>query len=59
MKIPAPKGVITVKGDQQEARKIEQGFSPGLANIHNLETIVDNPKFENTKTEGCKNRKKP
>ena len=44
MKIPAPKGVTTVKGDQQEARKIEQGFNPGVANVHNLETTVNNPK---------------
>jgi hypothetical protein len=27
MKIPAPKGVITVFGDQQEARNIEKGHT--------------------------------
>jgi hypothetical protein len=34
MKIPAPKGVITVFGDQQEARNIEKGFTPGQSNLH-------------------------
>jgi hypothetical protein len=29
MKIPAPKGVITVFGNQQEARNIEKGHTPG------------------------------
>jgi hypothetical protein len=29
MKIPTPKGVITVFGDQQEARNIEKGHTPG------------------------------
>jgi hypothetical protein len=29
MKIPAPKGVITVFDDQQEARNIEKGHTPG------------------------------
>jgi hypothetical protein len=29
MKIPTPKGVITVFGDQQEARNIGKGFTPG------------------------------
>jgi hypothetical protein len=33
-KIPAPKGVITVFGDQQEARNIEKGFTPGQSNVH-------------------------
>jgi hypothetical protein len=36
MKIPAPKGVITVFGDQQEARNIEKGFTPGQSNLHQL-----------------------
>jgi hypothetical protein len=34
MKIPAPKGVITVFGDQQEARNIEKGHTPGQANVY-------------------------
>jgi hypothetical protein len=33
MKIPAPKGVITVFGDQQEARNIEKGHTPGPVNV--------------------------
>jgi hypothetical protein len=36
MKIPAPKGVITVFGDQQEARKIETGHTPGQTNVYQL-----------------------
>jgi hypothetical protein len=33
MKIPAPKGVIKIFGDQQEARNIEKGHTPGQANV--------------------------
>jgi hypothetical protein len=29
MKIPAAKGIITVRGNQQLARDIERGVSPG------------------------------
>jgi hypothetical protein len=36
MKIPAPKGVITVFGDQEEARNIEKGHTPGQANVYQL-----------------------
>ena len=36
MKIPAPAGVITVRGDQQLARDIERGYTPGQKNVHNL-----------------------
>jgi hypothetical protein len=38
MKIPAPKGVITVFGDQQEARNIEKGHTLGQANVYQLKT---------------------
>jgi hypothetical protein len=38
MKIPAPKGVITVFGNQQEARNIEQGHTPGQLNVYQLKT---------------------
>jgi hypothetical protein len=38
MKIPAPKGVVTVFGDQQEARDIEKGHTPGHANVYQLKT---------------------
>jgi hypothetical protein len=33
MKIPAPKGVISVFSDQQEARNIEKGHTPGPVNV--------------------------
>jgi hypothetical protein len=36
MKIPAPKGVITVFGDQQEARNIEKGHTLGQTNLYQL-----------------------
>jgi hypothetical protein len=36
MKIPAPKGVITVFGNQQDARNIEKGHTPGQANVYQL-----------------------
>jgi hypothetical protein len=36
MKIPAPKGLITVFGDQQEARNIEKGHTPGQTNMYQL-----------------------
>jgi hypothetical protein len=36
MKIPAPKGVITILGDQQEARNIEKGHTPGQTNVYQL-----------------------
>jgi hypothetical protein len=36
MKIPAPKGVITVFGDQQEARNIQKGHTLGQTNVHQL-----------------------
>jgi ribonuclease HI len=41
MKIPASKGVITVFGDQQEARNIEKGHTPGQVNVHQLKTTEE------------------
>jgi hypothetical protein len=41
MKIPAPKGVITVFGDQQEARNIEKGHTPGQENVYQLKTTEE------------------
>jgi hypothetical protein len=38
MKIPAPKGVITMFGDQQEARNIEKGHTPGQTNVYQLKS---------------------
>jgi hypothetical protein len=36
MKMPAPKGVIKVFGNQQEARNIEKGHTPGQTNVYQL-----------------------
>jgi hypothetical protein len=36
MKMPAPKGVITEFGNQQEARNIEKGHTPGQTNVYQL-----------------------
>jgi hypothetical protein len=41
MKIPAPKGVITVFGDQQEARNIEKGHTPGQTNVYQLNSLEE------------------
>jgi hypothetical protein len=41
MKIPAPKGVITVFGDHQEARNIEKGHTPGQVNVYQLKTTEE------------------
>jgi hypothetical protein len=38
MKMPAPKGVITVFSNQQEARNIEKGHTPGQTNVYQLKT---------------------
>jgi hypothetical protein len=38
MKMSAPKGVITVFGNQQEARNIEKGHTPGQTNVYQLKT---------------------
>jgi hypothetical protein len=39
MKVPAPKGVITVFSDQQEARNIEKGHTPVQANVYQLKQL--------------------
>jgi hypothetical protein len=41
MKIPAPKWVITVFGDQKEARNIEKGRTPGQVNVYQLKTTEE------------------
>jgi hypothetical protein len=38
MKMPTPKGVIMVFGNQQEARNIEKGHTPGQTNVYQLKT---------------------
>jgi hypothetical protein len=42
MKMPAPKEVSTVFGDQQEARNIEKGHTPRQTNVHNLNCTEEN-----------------
>ena len=49
MKMPAPAGVITVRGDQQLARDIERGYTPGQKNVHNLRTESKPVTFEKQK----------
>jgi hypothetical protein len=44
MKIPAPKGVITVFGDQQEARNIENVHTPGQTNVYQLNSLEEETK---------------
>jgi hypothetical protein len=44
MKMPAPKGVITVFGNQQEARNIEKGHTPGQTNVYQLKTTNEKKK---------------
>jgi hypothetical protein len=41
MKIHAPNGVITVFGDQQEARNIEKGHTPGQTNVYQLKSVEE------------------
>jgi hypothetical protein len=41
MKILAPMGVIIVFGDQQEARNIEKGHTPGQTNVHQLNSTEE------------------
>jgi hypothetical protein len=57
MKMPATKGVITVFGNQQEARNIEKGHTPSQTNVYQLiaaderkETYED-PKRDKEKNE--------
>jgi hypothetical protein len=38
MKMPTPKGVIMVFGNQQEARNIEKGHTPSQTNVYQLKT---------------------
>jgi hypothetical protein len=41
MKIPAPKGVITVFSNQQEARNIEKSHTPGQTNLYQLNSFEE------------------
>ena len=49
MKIPAAKGVITVRGNQQLARDIERGVAPEQRNVHVLEADKKPPLFKEPK----------
>jgi hypothetical protein len=57
MKMPAPKGVITVFGNQQEARNIEKGHTPGQTNVYQLKAAdqkketYEEPKRDKEKNE--------
>jgi hypothetical protein len=56
VKIPAPKGVITVFGDQQEARNIEKGHTPGQTNVYQLKTSEERKEpYEEVKRDKEKN----
>ena len=46
MKIPAAKGIITVRGNQQLARDIERVVSPGQRNVHVLKADKKPPPFK-------------
>jgi hypothetical protein len=50
MKIPVPKGVIIVFDDQQEAKNIEKGHTPGQVNVYQLKTTEErNEPYEEAK----------
>jgi len=66
MKMPAIKGVITVRGNQQLARDIERGVAPGQRNVHLVEADKKPPTFkepkrdkEETFQQECKVKKVP
>jgi hypothetical protein len=57
MKIPTPKGFITMFGDQQEARNIEKGHTPGQTNVHQLKSSEErNEPYMEAKRDKRKNR---
>jgi len=49
MKMPAAKGIITVRGNLQLARDIERGVAPGQRNVHILEPDRQPPPFKEPK----------
>ena len=64
MKMPASRGIITVRGNQQLARDIERGVAPGQRNVHVLEaeksTVTEKPNKEKiTFEEGCEVKRVP
>ena len=55
MKIPAAKGIIIVRDNQQLAKHIEWGVAPGQRNVHVVETDR-NPRQSRSPKEIRKNR---
>jgi len=49
IKMPASKGVITVRGNQQLARYIERGVTPGQRNVHLVEADKKSPPLKEPK----------
>jgi hypothetical protein len=49
MKMPAINGVITVHGDQIEARNIEKESIPGQKNVHVISKEEEKEETENAK----------
>ena len=63
MKMPAINGVITVYGDQTEARNIEKEYTLGQKNVHAIaEEEEEKEETENakpqTKTQACEETKR-
>jgi len=64
MKMPASRGIITIHGNQQLARDIERGVSPGQRNVHALEaektTVTKKHEKEKiTFKDGCEVKRVP
>jgi len=62
--MPASRGIITVRGNQQLARDIERGVAPGQRNVHALEAerspVTENPNKEKvTFNEVCEVKRVP
>jgi hypothetical protein len=56
MKMPAPKGVITVFDNQQEARNIEKDHTPGQTNVYQLKAADERKEtYEEPKRDKEKN----
>ena len=49
MKLPVINGVITIHGDQTEARNIEKEYTPGQKNVHAIVEEEEKEEIENAK----------
>ena len=62
MKMPAINGVITVYGDQTEARNIEKEYTLGQKNVHTIVEEEEKEETENakpqTKAQACEETKR-